>query len=354
MVEPESVKVDAYIQVLTDNIKGEVTSSKPANLNEAMCMAYKLMEQKSQAKDERILEGKKRKWESFQTMTTAPTDGKVSSESLPMCERCLLAMLVKVRSSATSVEMSGTKKGIARKRMLPRVQMLSPFRPVMIMMSKVIRGTDAQGRLSKRKWEKFAAELMLLRMMSHRVRMWLLHDAVIVCGEKVVRIPYGNKMLIVKSDKGVSRLKVTSCIKAHMRVIRNFPEVFPEDLARLPPPRKVEFRIDLVQGAAPVARALYVLAPSEMRELSVQLQELLEKGFIRLSLSPWRAPVLFVKKKDGSFRMCIDYHELNKLTIKNCYPLPRIDDLFDQLQGSSMYSKIDLRSGYLLIPMNRS
>ncbi|GJZ76470.1 putative reverse transcriptase domain-containing protein [Tanacetum coccineum] len=114
----------------------------------------------------------------------------------------------------------------------------------------------------------------------------------------------------------------------------------------LPPPRQVEFRIDLVPGAAPVARAPYRLAPSEMKELSVQLQELLEKGFIRPSSSPWGAPVLFVKKKDGSFRMCIDYRELNKLTVKNRYPLLRIDDLFDQLQGSSVYSKIDLRSGY--------
>ncbi|GKB48981.1 putative reverse transcriptase domain-containing protein [Tanacetum coccineum] len=202
---------------------------------------------------------------------------------------------------------------------------------------------------------------------------WLVkHDAVIVCGEKVVLIPYGNKMLIVESDKGVSRLKVISCIKtrkyvergchlflAHVTkkkskekrledapVIRNCPEVFPEDLPGLPPPKQVEFRIDLVPGAAPVACAPYRLAPSVMRELLVQLQELVEKGFIRPSSSPWGAPVLFVKKKYGSFRMCIDYHELNKLTVKNHYPLPRIDDLFDQLQGSSVYSKIDLRSGY--------
>ncbi|GJS52465.1 reverse transcriptase domain-containing protein [Tanacetum coccineum] len=129
-------------------------------------------------------------------------------------------------------------------------------------------------------------------------------------------------------------------------VVREFLEVFPEVLPGLPPVCQVELQIDLIPGATPVARAPYRLAPSEMQELSNQLQELANRGFIRPSTSPWGAPVLFVKKKDGSFRMCIDYRELNKLTIKNRYPLPRIDDLFDQLQGSSVYSKIDLRSGY--------
>ncbi|GJT54905.1 putative reverse transcriptase domain-containing protein [Tanacetum coccineum] len=129
-------------------------------------------------------------------------------------------------------------------------------------------------------------------------------------------------------------------------IIQNFPEVFPEDLSGLPPTRQVEFQIDLIPGAALVARAPYRLAPSEMKELSEKLKELSDKGFIRPSSLPWGAPVLFVKKKDGSFRMCIDYRELNKLTVKNRYPLPRFNDLFDQLQGSNIYSKIDLQSGY--------
>ncbi|GKD88818.1 putative nucleotidyltransferase, ribonuclease H [Tanacetum coccineum] len=129
-------------------------------------------------------------------------------------------------------------------------------------------------------------------------------------------------------------------------VVRNFPEVFPDDLSGLPPTREIKFRIELIPRAIPVAKSPYRLAPSEMEELSGQLRELQDKGFIRPSSSPWGAPVLFVKKKDGSFRMCIDYRELNKLTIKNRYPLPRIDDLFDQLQGSQYFSKIDLRSGY--------
>nr|GEU58529.1 putative reverse transcriptase domain-containing protein [Tanacetum cinerariifolium] len=112
------------------------------------------------------------------------------------------------------------------------------------------------------------------------------------------------------------------------------------------PTRQVEFQIDLIPGVAPVARAPYRLALSEMKELSDQLQELSDKGFIRPSSSPWGAPVLFVKKRDGSFQMCVDYWELNKLTVKNRYPHPRINDLFDQLQGSNIYSKINLRSGY--------
>ncbi|GJT58404.1 putative reverse transcriptase domain-containing protein [Tanacetum coccineum] len=129
-------------------------------------------------------------------------------------------------------------------------------------------------------------------------------------------------------------------------IVQDFPEVFPEELLGLPPTRQVEFQIDLMPGAAAVVQTPYLLAPSEMKELSEQLQELSDKGFIRPSSSPWGAPVLFIKKKDGSFGMCIDYQELNKLTVKNRYPLSRIDDLFDQLQGSSVYSKIDLRSSY--------
>nr|GFB11681.1 putative reverse transcriptase domain-containing protein [Tanacetum cinerariifolium] len=145
-----------------------------------------------------------------------------------------------------------------------------------------------------------------------------------------------------KKDEGKSEGKQLKDVP----IVQDFPEVFPEDLSGLPPARPVEFQIDLIPGAAPVARAPYRLAPSEMKELSEQLQELFDKGFIIPSSSHWGAPVLFVKKKYGSFRMCIDYRELNKLTVKNRYPLSRIDDLFDQLQGSSVYSKINLRSGY--------
>ena len=125
-----------------------------------------------------------------------------------------------------------------------------------------------------------------------------------------------------------------------------FPDVFSEDLPGLPPDREAEFTIDLVPSIGPISKAPYRMVPTELKELKEKLQDLLDKGFIRTSASPWGAPVLFVKKKDGSMRLCIDYRELNKVTIRNKYPLPRIDDLFNQLQGAQVFSKIDLRSGY--------
>ncbi|KAJ9542729.1 hypothetical protein OSB04_029235 [Centaurea solstitialis] len=159
---------------------------------------------------------------------------------------------------------------------------------------------------------------------------------------KVCSIAKARSYVLPWSDQGESKKKTVKDVP----VVCEFPDVFPEDLPGIPPERQVEFRIDLVPGAAPVAKTLYRLAPPEMQELSNQLEELLAKGFIRPSSSPWGAPILFVKKKDGSLRMCIVYRELNKLTVKNRYPLPRIDDLFDQLQGAAWFSKIDLRSGY--------
>ncbi|GKB57484.1 putative reverse transcriptase domain-containing protein [Tanacetum coccineum] len=143
------------------------------------------------------------------------------------------------------------------------------------------------------------------------------YHARIICDKKVVHIPINGETLIIRAQ--VIEKKSDEKRLEDIPVVKEFLEVFPEDLPGLPPVRQ---------------------------ELSNQLQELSDRGFIQPSTSPWGAHVLFVKKKDGSFRMCIDYWELNKLTVKNHYPLPRIDDLFDQLQGSSVYSKIDLRSGY--------
>ncbi|GJS19223.1 putative reverse transcriptase domain-containing protein [Tanacetum coccineum] len=411
--------------ISVDNIKGEVTSSKPTNLNEAVRMAHKLMEQKLQARNERILEGNKRKWENFQSgnssgksnhkdnsrqssqnnqkqgnaraMTTALNEGKVSSGSLPVCERCFTrhvgqctikchkcgkirhkARYCKEKNVATGANAQPIwtcydcgEQGHTRNRCPKKVKQeevgeargrayaikdAEPQGPNVVTGTFLLNnryasvlfdsGSDrsfvdtrfssmldidpvkidtsyevelADGRIVSTNTvlkgctlnlvnHLFEIDLMPIELGTFDVIIgmdWLVkHDAVIVCGEKVVRIPYGNKTLTVESDKDVP-------------VIRDFPEVFPDELSGLPPPRQVEFRIDLVPGAAPVARAPYRLAPSKMRELSEQLRELLEKIFIRPSSSSWGALVFFMKNKDGSFRMCL-----------------------------SVYSNIDLRSGY--------
>ncbi|GKC24836.1 putative nucleotidyltransferase, ribonuclease H, partial [Tanacetum coccineum] len=175
------------------------------------------------------------------------------------------------------------------------------------------------------------------------------YKAEIICHKNVVRIPLPDgKVLRVVGERPKEKARFLMGVKKQEEivVVRDFPKVFPDDLFGIPHIHEIEFRIELTPGETPVAKSPYRLSPSELEELSGQLKELQDKGFIQPSSSPWGAPVLFVKKKDGSFRMCIDYRELNKLTIKNRYPLPIIDDLFDQLQGSQFFSKIDLRSGY--------
>ncbi|GJX46481.1 putative reverse transcriptase domain-containing protein [Tanacetum coccineum] len=384
MVEPKRVKVDAYIRGLTDNIKGEVTLSKPVDLNEAVRMAHKLMEQKSQARNERILECKKQKWENLQggnssgkgnqkdnsrqtlqnnqklrnalAMVTAPTDGKLPLEKsvatganakpIWTCydcgeqghtrNRCPKKVkqeeVREVHGRAYAIKDAEPKgpnvvtstfqlnnqyayvlfdSGSDRSFVNTRFSSLLDIKSNKIEDSYKVELADGRvvstntilkGCTLSLVNHIFEIDLMPIELGTFDVIIgmdWLVkHDAVIVCSEKVVRIPYGNKTLIVEGNKGGSRLKIISCIKDR------------------------------------AARTTTTKA------------RLLEKGFIHLSSSPWGAPVLFVKKKDVSFRMCIDYRELNKLTIKNRYPLPRIDDLLDQLQGSSVYSKIDLRSGY--------
>jgi hypothetical protein len=131
-----------------------------------------------------------------------------------------------------------------------------------------------------------------------------------------------------------------------IRIVSEFPDVFPEELLGMPPERKVEFAIELILGTTPISKRVYRVSGPELVELKKQIDELLEKGYIRPSTSPWAAPVLFVEKKDGTKRMCIDYRALNEVTVKNKYPLPKIEDLFDQLRGASVFSKIDLGSGY--------
>jgi hypothetical protein len=137
-------------------------------------------------------------------------------------------------------------------------------------------------------------------------------------------------------------------------VVCEYLDVFPDDLPGMPPDRDIEFIIELQPGTAPISKRPYRMPPNELAELKTQLQDLLDKGFIRPSASPWGCPALFVKKKDNSLRLCVDYRPLNAVTIKNKYPLPRIDILFDQLAGAKVFSKIDLRSGYHQIKIRPS
>ncbi|GJX67547.1 putative reverse transcriptase domain-containing protein [Tanacetum coccineum] len=443
--ELEHVKVEQYIRGLSKNIRGDVTSSRPAGIDEAVRVAYQLMGQIFQDKTDEVSEGEKRKvlgnqctfgtiHLSFsQTITELPTAtssvecgkcGKLGHKTAACwsldrkdvtCFNCnkkghlkrdcpklknngqggnnrgavykLGAMDAQQDSKVvtstfllnnrytTALFDSGADKSFVS----TNFSTLIDIEPVELDTSYGVELADGKvvstnnvliGCTLNLLNCSFPIDLMVIELGSFDIIIgmdWLSrYDAAILCGEKKVRIPLEGKTLVIEGDRNNSRLKIVSCIKAQkyivkaqvtkqepkekrledVPVIRDFPKVFPEELPGLPPHRQVEFRIDLIPSAAPVARTPYCLAQSEMKELSKQLQELSEKGFIRPSSSPWGAPVLFVKKKDGSFRMCIDYRELNKLTIKNRYPLPRIDDLFDQLQGSSVYLKIYLWSGY--------
>jgi hypothetical protein len=149
----------------------------------------------------------------------------------------------------------------------------------------------------------------------------------------------------------ISRIKASLHHVAELKledihVIREFLDVFLDNLPRMPPEKAIEFKIELQPGTAPIAKAPYKMSPMELKELKIQLQGLLDKGYIRPIISPWGCSALFVEKKDKELRLCVDYHLLNAVTIKNKYPLPRNDILFDQLAGAQVFSKIDLHSGY--------
>ncbi|GJV89768.1 putative reverse transcriptase domain-containing protein [Tanacetum coccineum] len=447
MVPTEQKKVEAYIRGLSENIKGEVTSSEPTTMNKAVRMAHTLMEQKVKARAEREADNKKRKWENFQgssssgggnnngnrnnnnysnnrnynnnrnnnqnqnrntnrnnqnnqrqgnarAMTNAGNQNTNEAGQNVKCNKCGMQHYGncpikcnkcgkighKARECWSKVVATGAntqpivtcygcgEKGHIKANCPARNnpggngargqayalrdgdQNLGPnvvTEPVKVDHRYDVR-TSCMGRVVSTNTilrscalnlvnHLFEIDLMPIELGTFDVIIgmdWLvLHDAVIVCGKKEVHVPLKKRTLVVKGDDGVSRLKVVSCMKVKkyvdrgsylfvaqvvekepaerrledVPVICEFPNVFPEDLPGLPPSRQVEFVIELVPGAAPVARAPYRLAPSEMKELAKQLQELSDKGFIRPSSSPWGAPVLFVKKKDGS-----------------------IDDLFDQ------------------------
>ncbi|GJR14599.1 putative reverse transcriptase domain-containing protein [Tanacetum coccineum] len=388
MVPEEEDRVEKFIGGLPDNIQGNVIAAVPTRLQDAIRIANHLMDKKLKGYVVRNAENKSRLYNNYrdnygqqpphkrhntkgQNVTRAYTAGNNEKRgygaTLPFCNRCRLHHEGQCTMKCNNCKKVGYMTRDCRAVIAITTQgTLGPNQRVIMCFEYGAQGYYqkdyiipsaldvsyvvelADGRTSKTSTvlrgctlgllrHPFNIDLMPIDLGSFNVIIgmyWLAKNhAVIVCDEKIVTVKENKDGLKEKRLEDVP-------------TIRDFPEVFPEDLPGLPPIRQVEFQIDLVLGATLVARAPYRLAPSEMEELSTQLQEFSDKGFIRPSSSPWGAPVLFVKKKDGSFRMCIDYHELNKLTVKNRYPLPRIDDLFDQLQGSSVYSKIDLRSGY--------
>lgn len=235
----------------------------------------------------------------------------------------------------------------------------------------VIDGVEMTANLKEFPMDEFDVIFGMDWLKDHRAVFHCRDEKVTLRNQKGKRVSYSNS----KSKPGVKIVSAMKMLKMRLKgnevflckvtevsegvkledipVVRDYPDVFPEELPGIPPERDVEFGIDVIPGTAPISKAPFRMAPSEMQELKTQLQELVEKGFIRPSVSPWGAPVLFVKKKDGSMRLCIDYRELNKVTIKNKYPLPRIEDLFDQLKGAGVFSKIDLRSGYHQIPVKK-
>nr|GEU58758.1 retrovirus-related Pol polyprotein from transposon TNT 1-94 [Tanacetum cinerariifolium] len=297
--------VDAYIRGLTDNIKGEVTSSKPVDLNEAVRVAHKLMKQKSQARDARILEGKKQSERAFKVETVVCTIkcGKVGHKARYCKEKSVVTManaqpiwtwsFVDTRL-CPMVDINSIKIGASYEVELADGRVAST--------NNVLKGCTLN--LVN---DIFKIDMMPIEHGTFDVIIgmdWLVkHDAVIICGEKVVRIPSRNEMLIVIVTKNKSKEKGMEDV----HVIYDFPEVFPKELPRLLSPRQVEFRIDLVPGATPVARAPYRLAPSEMKEFSVQLQELLEKGFIHPSSSVYSK----IDMRSGYHQLCIKDEDIS-------------------------------------------
>ncbi|GJW22796.1 putative reverse transcriptase domain-containing protein [Tanacetum coccineum] len=408
--------VIGYVGGLPDMIHGNIVASKLKTMQKAVEMATELMEKKvstiaeRQAENKRKFENTSRNNQNEQQQNKRQNTGRVYTArigekkpyrgSKPLCAKCnyhhdghFMRECPMLKNNKNRGNQVGNDRAPAKVYAVGHAGtnpdsnvMTDHYYDVKLADGRIIGlNTILRGCTLNLLNHPFNINLMPVELGSFDAIIgmdWLAkYQAIIVCAEKIVRIPWGNETLIVHGD-GSNRgheaclhiisysktqeymLKGCPVFLAHVTtkevedksekkrledvpIVRDFPEVFPEDLPGLPPTRQVEFQIDLIPGAAPVARAPYRLAPSEMKELSEQLKELSDKGFIRPSSSPWGAPVLFVKKKDGSFRMCIDYRELNKLTVKNRYPLPRIDDLFDQLQGSSVYSKIrPIWSGY--------
>jgi hypothetical protein len=182
------------------------------------------------------------------------------------------------------------------------------------------------------------------------------HKVLVDCTKKSIRLTAPNGMELefvaepVVTAKGVANHVKVNQMNAiqgsEVPMVNEFPDVFPEELPGMPPDQDIEFVIELKPGTAPIYKTPFRMTTIELAELKEHIRELLEKGFIHPSSSPWRAPMIFVSKKDGTERLCMNYDALNEVTVKNKYPPPRVDDLFDQLRGACVFSMVDLRSGY--------
>nr|GEX44211.1 hypothetical protein [Tanacetum cinerariifolium] len=313
-VANETEKIDKYIDGIPDNIYGSVKASKPNTLDETIELANDLMDQKLRTYAERQTNNKKKADDLFRNNHVGNAEKKGNASRHPDFNIVTGTFLLNNRYTSILFDTGADRSFIST-----AFSSLIDIVPTPLGNSYDVELTDGK----------------------------------IVGDEKLVRVPYGDETLIfygdASNDVRESRLTIISCSKVQEYMAKGC-QIFLAQISAKKEEDKSKGKqlkdIDLIPGAVPVAREPYRLTPYEMKEFLKQLQELSDKGFIRPTSSPWGAPVLFVKKKDGSFRMCIDYRELNKLTVKNCYPLPRIDDLFDQLQGSSIYSKIYLRSGY--------
>nr|GEZ55634.1 putative reverse transcriptase domain-containing protein [Tanacetum cinerariifolium] len=320
-VPNENKKVELYIKGLPEIIKGEKTSSRPVTLNEAVRMVHALMEQKIQEKNERIAEGLKRKWENNNQGNNNNNNNHNQGNywNNNHHNQNNNQRQNNARALTTAQNARANQTGIAPKcNHCGRCHYDQCPQSVRIMEEWDIRPRTTEARIA----DKSFMDIKL----SHLIDI------------KPVKLNSSYEVELV-DEKVVSTNSVLRGCTLNL-----LDHLFDIDLM---PIELVEFIIELIPDDAPVACVPYRLAPSELQELSDQLKELSEKGFIHPSSSPWGAPVLFVKKKDGYFRVCINFRELNKLTVKNRYPLLRINDLFDQLQGSSLNSKIDLRSRYL-------
>ncbi|GJS37011.1 putative reverse transcriptase domain-containing protein [Tanacetum coccineum] len=371
----ETAKIDKYISRLPDNIHGNVMSARPKTLDFAIELANDLMDQKLCTYAERQNENKRKANDSSRNnhqqqshkrqnvaraYTAGPGEKKVYTGDLPLCTKCNYHhtgqcapkcgkckryghAITDCRVNTNNNNKKNQKAGACYE--CGNTGHIKKNCPKLKNHGNNNGNGLAQGRAYALGGRDASPDCNVITGDGSNQRKESRLN-IISCTKAQEYLSKGCDVFLAHVTTKEAKDKSEEKRLEDVPIVRDFPEVFPEDLPGIPPTRQVEFQIDLVPGAAPVARAPYRLAPSKMKELAEQLQELSDKGFIRPSSSPWGAPVLFVKKKDGSFRMCIDYRELNKLTVKNRYPLPRIDDLFDQLQGSSVYSKIDLRSGY--------